>query len=105
VGEKKEFFTLREVKGPAENPAVLVLQLGDSEEPISISKERAFQRVDGYTVDLRYTLENRTFPARRVGDKIKIAGEDYIIVAITQNEVVLSAPNGKKYTRPYNPGP
>ena len=104
VGDKKDVFTLREVKGPPDNPAALVLELSDSGEQISISRTKSYNRVDGYMADLLYKGDSRTFLYRRVGDKITIGGEGYNIVAITQNEVVLSAPNGKKYTIRYNAG-
>jgi hypothetical protein len=105
VGDKKDVFALREVKGPPDNPTDLVLELSDSAERVSIAREKPFKRVDGYLADLHYTPENRTFGSRRVGDKVSIGGESYNIVAITENEVVLSAPNGKKYTIRYNAAP
>jgi hypothetical protein len=105
VGDKKDVFTFRGIKGPPENPTAIVLELSDSGDQISISKDKPFRRVDGYMADLLYKVDNRSFLNRRVGDKIKIAGDEYNIVAITQNDVVLSAPNGKKYTRPYSTGP
>jgi hypothetical protein len=104
-GDKNDVFTLREVRGPQDAPAALLFELADSGETISIAKDKPFKRVDGYTVDLRYTPESRSYNGRRLGDKIVAGGEEYKIVAITQNEVVLSAPNGKKYTRPYNATP
>jgi hypothetical protein len=104
-GDKKDAFTLRDVIGQPDNPA-LILELPETPDtPVSVTKDKPFKRVDGYLADLRYGPENKSFPNRRVGDRIKIAGEDYNIVAITLNEVVLSAPNGKKYTRPYNAAP
>jgi hypothetical protein len=106
VGDKKELFALREVKGPADNPTEFILELSDSGERISIARDKPFKRVDGYLADLRYSPENKSFLARRVGDKISIAGEEYNIVAISENEVVLSArSNGKKYTIRYNTAP
>jgi hypothetical protein len=105
VGDKKDLFTLREAKGPPDNPTALVLDLSDSGERVSLSREKPFQRVDGYTADLRYPPESKTFPARRVGDRVPMREEAYNIVAITENEVVLSAPNGKKYTIRYNAAP
>jgi hypothetical protein len=105
-GERKEAFTLRDAVGPAENPTELVLDLSELDKPISISKEKPFRRVDGYTADLKFAPENRTFPGRRVGDRITIAGEDYNIVAIAESEVVLSAKsNQKKWTIKYNAAP
>jgi len=84
------------------------LDLSDTpDKPIVISgKDKPFKRVDGYMADLRYVPEDRRFVGRRVGDRITLAGEDYNIVAITENEVVLSAKsNQKKWTIKYSPTP
>ncbi len=104
-GENKQTFTLSDVAGAPENPDC-ILELSDLEKPITVSKEKPFHRVDGYMADLRFTPENRTYPNRRVGDTITVAGEQYNIVAIAENEVVLSAKsNQKKWTIKYNPAP
>ena len=56
-------------------------------------------------VDLKYAPENKTWTSRRVGDPLFFNGEDYNIVAITENEVVLSAKsNQKKWTVKYSAG-
>ena len=104
-GDKKDAFILREAKGPPDNPTALVLELSDSGESISINKDKPYARVDGYMTDLFYKPDSRSFLNRRVGDKILIGGEEYNIVAITQNEVVLSARSSKKYTVRYSVGP
>jgi hypothetical protein len=105
-GEKKDTFTLRDVVGPPENPTELILDFSDLDKPISISKEKPFQKVDGYMADMKFAPENRTFMGRRKDDRITIAGEDYNIVAISENEVVLSAKsNQKKWTIKYNAAP
>jgi hypothetical protein len=100
LNEKREgLFTLREVQGPPDNPTALILELGDSGERISLSKDQPYRRVEGYLADIRYDPEKRSFNGRRVGDRITIAGEDYNIVAITENEVVVSHRlTGKKTT-------
>ena len=103
VGDKKDTFTLREVRGDQpDSPTALILELPDTNEKISIAKGKEFKRVDAYTVDLK--SEGRSYPNRRVGDRIVVQGEPYNIVAISENEVVMSAPNGKKYTIRYNAG-
>lgn len=96
--EKKEGFVLREVKGPVDNPTEVILELTDTNETISVSKEKPFRRVDGHIADLRYDPEKKTFLNRRVGDRLAFAGEEYNIVAITQNEVILSAKSNNKKT-------
>ena len=103
VGDKKDAFTVREVKGLDTDSPTLILELPDTGERISISKGKEFRRVDAYTVDLK--SEGRNYPNRRVGDRIVVQNESYNIVAIGENEVVMSAPNGKKYTIRYNAAP
>jgi len=98
VNTKTEFFLLREVKGQAENPESLTIEWNETSEQAQIAKDKPFRRVDGYLADLRYPPENRTWTARREGDKITFGGEEYNIVAINENEVVLSARSGKKTT-------
>jgi hypothetical protein len=106
LNEKKEMFTLRAVEGPQDNPASLTLELSDSGERVSIAKDKPFKRADGYMADLKYEPEKRIFLSRRVGSTIAFGGEEYIIVAINQDEVVLSAKsNQKKWTKKYNPAP
>lgn len=109
---KKDNFVIREVRGPVENPTELVLEFVDGNERISVTKDTPFRRVAGYTADFRYPPENKTWPNQRVGaglpgmPQIVIASEAYNVVAITKNEVVLSArSNNKKTPRPFTPAP
>jgi hypothetical protein len=104
-GEKKEWFTLSQVEGPPENPR-LSLQLSDL-TTVSIATNAPFKRVEGYTADLYYPPDKKYFPyAHRKGDSLSVAGEDYIIVDIKQDVVVLSAKsNGKMTPIQYSPGP
>ena len=108
--DKKDYFIIQDVQGPPENPSALVLEVSDSPDRILVSKEKPFRRVDGYLADLKYPPENnRTFSNRRANDpvygKILVAGEEYNVVNITENEVVLLAKNQKKWTIKFNAGP
>lgn len=99
LNSKNETFTVVEVRGPAEDPKELVLELNDTGDRVTVSKGKDYQRIDGYTADLRYDPEKKSWNARRVGMTVSFAGEDYNIVAINQNEIVLSAKsNQKKWT-------
>lgn len=99
LNSKKDDFTLREVKGPPENPTELIVELADTGERVALSKEKPFKRVDGYLADVRYDPEKKNYTNRRVDDSLVFAGETYKIVAITQNEVVVSHTlTGKKFT-------
>jgi hypothetical protein len=98
VGGKSEWFILRDVNGPPQNPTELIIELADTEERVTISKDKPFKRVDGHLADMKYPPEARSWLNRRVNDKLTFGGEDYNIVAINESEVVLSAPSGKKTT-------
>ena|SRR5438874_5203980 len=94
-----DFFTLREVKGSPEDPTELIVELADTKERVSVAKGKDFKRPAGFEVDLRYPVENKDFKNLRVGSNLTVAGDQYNIVAISENEVVLSARlNDKKYT-------
>ena len=98
LNTKNEFFTLKEIKGPPEAPEELVLELADGTKA-SIATDKPLSRVEGYEADLKYTLDGKTFEKLRVGSRMRFLSEDFIVVAITQNEVVVSArSNDKKYT-------
>jgi hypothetical protein len=101
AGEKiSNAFTLPKdgVKGDPANPDELILKLADTGETAVVSKDKPFQRVDGYEADLKYDPENKNFPGRRVGSTVSFGGENYLIVAIGQNEVIFSAQSNQKKT-------
>jgi hypothetical protein len=99
LGSTNEFFTLREIKGAPEDPSELLIELGDTKERVSVAKTKDFKRPAGFEIDLKYPVENKTFSNLRLGSVITVAGDPYIIVAINENEVVMSARlNDKKYT-------
>jgi hypothetical protein len=101
---KKDVFALVKVGGPPENPDDLILRLADTGQTITLSKDKPFRRVDGYTADLKYDPEKASWSGQRVGSHLKFAGDDYTIVDINSNEVVLSAQsNQKKWTLRYAP--
>jgi hypothetical protein len=103
VGEKNDAFIIREVSGLPADPVKLIVQLMDTGESATLSKDKPFRRVDGYSADLKYDPEKKTWQGQRVGSNLKFAGDDYIIVAIDQGAVILSArSNQKKTTLTYN---
>jgi hypothetical protein len=103
---KKDVFNLVQVKGPPENPDYLVLKLADTGQTNNVSKDKPFRRVDGYTADLKYEHdpEKASWSGQRIGSHLRFAGDDYTIVDINSNEVILSAQsNQKKWTLRYAP--
>src|ERR1039457_5946972 len=106
LNTKNEIFTLRDVKTPPDNPTNVreVLELNDSKQRVEVTKDQPFRRMDSYMVDLKYAPENKTWTSRRIGASLSFNGEDYKIVAIPENEVVLSAKsNQKNWTVKYSP--
>ena len=101
IGDKNDTFKIEAAYGPTDSPTNVVLILNDSGEKVSISKEVPFKRVDGYMADLKYQPEAKTWAGRRVGTSITINNEDYKIVAINKDEVILSSPSDKKTTVKY----
>jgi len=105
LGDKTETFALRDIKAspPGSTNFTVVLELNDTGQRVTVSKDQPFRRIDGHMVDLKYAPENKVWTNRRVDDSLSFNGEDYNIVAITENEVVLSAKsNQKKWTIKYS---
>jgi len=96
LNDKNDTFILRKVEGPAENPTKLTIELNDTGEMAVVTKEQPFKRVDGYMADLKYDPEKQTWNNCRVGRVLRFNGEDYNVVAISSNEVVLSAKSNQK---------
>ena len=108
VGEKNETFTIAGVNGSPDNPAQLklILQLTDTGERATLSKDKPFCRTDAYSADLKYDPEGKKWQGQRIGADLKFAGDDNIIVAINQDTVILLArSNQKKTTLTYSPSP
>src|ERR1035441_4995243 len=93
VGGKDEGFKLVDVKGPPDNPDQLLLKLADTQTNAIVAKGKPFRRVDAYSADLKYAAagENFSRAGLRVGDHLSFAGDDYNVIAIGKNEVVLLA--------------
>lgn len=97
--DKAGIFTVREAKGGTpEDPNELVLELADTRQMVSVTKAQPYQRVDSYTVDLKYEPDAKTFNKQKVNDTLIISGASYKIVAITNNEVRVVSDSTKKQT-------
>ena len=104
VGGKDEGFTLVDVKGPPTNPNEMVLKLTDTQETVTVSKDKPFRRLDAYSADLKYEPEKYNGTGLRVGDRLTFSGGVYNIIGIDKNSVTLLAQsNQKKYILPYTP--
>lgn len=98
-------FVLTEVK-PPEDPTEWVVEFKDTGEKVTITREQPYQRVEGYEADLEYDVEGKTFKNVLPGQRIRLSGEDYIIVAINAKEVLLSAvSNDRRFAIQYTDAP
>jgi hypothetical protein len=98
VGEKKPLFTITQVKGDPTDPDELELKLADTGEIVPVAKGKPYERADAFTADLKFDPEKKSFPNRSVGAVLTFGEETYNIVAIHQNEVILSAQSNQKKT-------
>lgn len=89
-------FKLVDVNRAAQPPEVSI-ELADGTSA-KVSADKPFTRIMGYKADLNYPPEKRLIADRRVGDSITLGDETYNIVAITQNEVVVSARSNNRRT-------
>jgi hypothetical protein len=92
-------FTITQVKGadPAA-PEEVDLKLDDTGETAVVTPAKPFKRPDDYAADLTYDPEKKVVHAARVGTPLTFGGENYKIVAITANEVILAAQSNSKKT-------
>lgn len=98
VGQSSPIATLKAIQGPPENPTALVLQMPDRTE-ITISKEKPFSKIIGYSADLWYEPTKWTKKDARKGDTVFLPPETYNIVAIDADTVIFSAKSNQKQTQ------
>ena len=100
MGEKTRsgLYIIRGIKGPAEDPTDLQLEIAETQETVWITKSNPYKRVDGYTVDMKYDPESRKLPKVHVNDIITLDNEQYKVVEITNNVVRVQSINNTKIT-------
>lgn len=105
MNETTNGFTVVAAEGPEDDPSSVTLQLSDTGERVSITKDKPYKRIEGYMADMRYPPENKNFPPnRRVNDVIFFAGEYYKIIDIKESEVVLlQQSNQKQWLKTFSP--
>jgi hypothetical protein len=104
LGEKEESLSLLSVGGAPNDPQLTILILGTGEK-VTVTMSKPFQEVEGYEADLTYPPEGKKWNAQREGANLKFYNNnEYNIVVIDQNEVVVSAEsNQKRTTVSYSP--
>ena len=106
AGSPNDIFNVKGITGPPDNPPRIELEFKDSQEALTITPDKPFERVNGYTADLKYGPDDSVGPwtEQRVGSRLRLEGSDYIIFAINDNSVVVSSrDNNKKTPIPFSP--
>jgi hypothetical protein len=85
--EKSRLYILRGIKGDADDPSELDLELTETGETVAVTKDKPYQWVDSYVTDLRYEPESETLSKLHVNDIFRLDGEQYKVVEITANAV------------------
>lgn len=93
-----KLFKITGIKGPEDNPSEFLIEINDTGELITVKRGARYEAIEGYTADLSYSPEKKSKNGARSDDKWTLNGEDYKIVAIDENEVVLSAASTLKRT-------
>ena len=90
---------LKAVKGKAEDPDEFVFEITENKESIVVPKGQPSVRAEAYVADMNYPAENRQYKNLRRDSAIVFGGEEYKIVDISENEVVVSNRLNDKKTR------
>lgn len=98
LGGKNDVFTVKDVKGPLENPTGVVLDLVESRKTVTVNKDQPYVEIAGYAADLRYEAETKSFLRQRAGQKLTFGGSTYNIIAINPSDVTLEDSKTKKRT-------
>jgi hypothetical protein len=84
---KSGLYEIKDVKGDADDPSELDLELTGSQQRVTVTKDKPYEWVDSCTADLRYEPDSRTYLKMHAGDPLTLDGEPYKIVEITTNAV------------------
>ena len=75
--EKGDFYTLKKVVGPPDNPTELDLEMNDTLEPAVITLATPFKRIESYAADLKYPPDSRTYNDQRTNMNLTLSGMRY----------------------------
>jgi len=92
-GQKSDLFRLLEVKGPPAEPTELEVQFTAGNERAVITPRKPHRQVMGYSAQFVYGTEKRAYKNIRAEDTLQLSGTPFKVVAVTQDEFVIAAPN------------
>lgn len=89
---------IKDIIGAPEDPDALQVQLTDTRQVITVTKDQPYVEVAGFSADLRHERENRNYPRQRPGSKLTIGGTVYNVVAINEHDVTIEDDKTKRRT-------
>lgn len=97
-------FFIREIVGEPKEPTEFRAEMKEGGEKFSFAPGKPYFRVVGHEAELLYKPTTRKYAGQRKGMTIDIDGQNYKIIDILPNQVVLSDDsNGKQYFIPSVP--
>ncbi len=93
LNEKAPRTKLYEITGTngSGDDTKLELQLLDTGEKVSVTEKEPYERVEGYIADLWYQPDLKSYPKKHVNDTFDLDGDQYKVVAITNDAVTVQA--------------
>lgn len=101
--KKNDVFTLLSVNGPEDDPLTFELEVNDTGDKFVVSRNKAYSATNGYSADLSYPPEKKTWKDARVKQPLVFDNDTNIVVDINPSEVILRAVSNEKTTTiPFN---
>jgi hypothetical protein len=89
-----------------QNPPKIQILIPDTKETVTLTAADPYKRVEMYEADMKYNASdtNNVFNKQHVGDRLRLSGEPWKIVAITTNAVTLQDRTLKREERDWSGG-
>lgn len=96
--KKNDVFTLLSVNGPEDDPLTFELEVNDTGDRFVVPHNKPYSATNGYSADLSYPPEKKTWKDARVKQPLVFDGDTNIVVDINPREVILRAVSNEKTT-------
>jgi len=89
-----------------QNPPKIQILIPDTKETVTLTAADPYKRVEMYEADMKYNASdtNNVFNKAHTGDRLRLSGEPWKIIAITTNAVTLQDRNLKREERDWSGG-
>ena len=95
-------FTLKEVQGAPLMPDSMVMEIENWAEPVVVTPDAPYKQVMHFVANMMHRQTGEQFQQKTKGDSIVIEGEVYNVVSVSESQVVLESPSGKRSYKELN---